>query len=254
MNLQPVNSLKIQYFLEPRVREDIYPTNSFNICNLSKLELTIPYFKKYNTRSKFVEVSKTSLFFEIILNRLEFYKPELRFATLLDADIEEYKELIGCKLFMKGKNVGLNRHNFNPVEGTFESFLNSTDLIWGYIDKEGNCKALNSSVVCKLPLGEPFAETALSSMKHMDDSTFYSTLVDYQDIKNANCFDLFGKQLEVLDVSKSILDPKISVGQKVVHQTDYMYRTQIAQVSRQKDKFVFFTEYKSIVAKEETEK
>jgi hypothetical protein len=249
----PINSLKLQYTLDPVWILDLYPTNKFNISNLSQLELTIPHFKKYNTRAKYEEVCNSQLFFEIILNRLEFYTPELRTAVVLETDLEEYKFLEGKKVYLKNKNVGKNRHEFNPETGTFNVFIPSLDSIFGYKDQNGIVKALNDSVVCKIPLGEPFEEITLESQKNLSDQQFFYQVQFYNSLRFGSCLDLFNIPLEVLDISKDLGEVKYKVGDKIIHAIDYIYRSNLAEIYRDKDEIMLFVLDKSVVGKKETD-
>ncbi|MGL5964836.1 MAG: hypothetical protein ACRCZ2_10655 [Fusobacteriaceae bacterium] len=251
-NLKPVNSIKLRYTIDPKWVNELYPTNVYNNCNLSKLELTIPNFRKYNTRAKYEEVCNTDVFFQIILNRLEFYKPELREAIVVDTDIEKYKFLIGNKIFLKNKNVGMNRHNFIPEDGTFDVFISDINNVFGYIDKEDNSiKGLNNSVVCSLPLGEPFESIKIDGMKSLSDNDFYYRVVNYESPQYGATLDLFNKQLKIQDISRDIKSDKVKIGDMVVHTTDFIYRSNICSVNRESDEIKLFVLYESIVAKKE---
>lgn len=248
--LIPTNSIKVKYTLDPKWITELYPTNKFNISNVSKLEMTIPHFKKYNTRGKYQDLKKTPLFFELILNRLEFYTPELRTGEVVDTDIKEYKFLIGKKVYFKNKNIGKNRHNFNADNGTFEVFINDIETMFGYREEDGSVKALNDSIVCDIPLGEPFEETTLFSLAHLSEQELLYHILSYNSMRHGKLLDLFNIKLNVLDVSHSILKPNCQVGDKVVHITDYVYRSNIAEVSRKDNTLTLFVLNKSIVAKE----
>jgi hypothetical protein len=250
--LKPVNSIKLRYSIDPKWVNELYPTNIYNNCNLSKLELTIPNFRKYNTRAKYSDVCNTDVFFQIILNRLEFYKPELRQAVVIDTDIDKYKFLIDKTVYLKNKNVGMNRHSFNPDKGTFDVFISDINSIFGYLDGDETIKGLNNSVVCSLPLGEPFESIKIDGMKSMSNKEFFYRVVNYESPQYGATLDLFQKQLKVEDISKDLESVNnIKVGDYVVHTTDFIYRSNICSVERDKDEIKLFVLYDSIVAKKE---